>query len=295
MQSPENLDELCRELQTALGTAKWQLEEFERAVRLSYGHGREDNSTTRHRQFIVAIENQISRVEAALRESFLEEGKQPLRWVNLDEEERDDLAAFLSGTSQVTGCAISKDECIELRPTVKSSCEKNHIKRSDADPKFNSSCNKDNFDEIKCFKDVISSSKDYAVELEGNELLGSTDDIICQVDRATNTRRTWSSPNIGALRIVIADEDEQRNQLLPGFEDTPKEKGSKLLFWKQRCGEVPQVKGAVHVFNRLFGRVGGFQRQLQNPPRLQYGCSVPVTLALMLTIFLIVPFLFYSN
>ncbi|XP_048335813.2 uncharacterized protein LOC107410274 isoform X1 [Ziziphus jujuba] len=297
MRSPENLDELSRELQTTLGTAKWQLEEFERAVRLSYGHGRDDNSTTRHRQFIVAIENQISRVEAALRESFLEEGKQPLRWVNLDEEERDDLAAFLSGTSQVIGYTSSKDECIELRPTVKSSYEKNHIKRTDADPKLNSSCNGDNFDEIKCFKDVISSTKDVnnAMELERNDFSGSRDDIICQADRATNTRRTWSSPNVGDLRIVIADEDEQRHQLLPDFEDTPKEKGSKLLFWKQRCGEVPQVKGAVHVFNRLFGRVGGFQRQLQNPPRLQYGCSVPVTLALMLTIFLIVPFLFYSN
>lgn len=220
---------------------------------MSYGYGREDNSTTRHRQFIVAIENQISRVEAALRDSFLEEGKQPLRWVNLDEEERDDLEAFLSGTSQVTGCAISKDEYIELRPTVKSSCEKNHIKRTNADPKFNSSCNKDNFDEIKCFEDVISSSKDVncAMELEGNEFSGSRDEIICQADRATNTRRTWSSPNIGALRIVIADKDEQRHPLLPGFEDTPKDKGSKLLFWKQRCGEVPKVKGAVPVFNRV--------------------------------------------
>ncbi|XP_039008613.1 uncharacterized protein LOC120136724 [Hibiscus syriacus] len=96
----EDYAQLCRELQTALGTAKWQLEEFERATRLSRGHRRSDDTTaTRHNQFIAAVESQIFRVEAALKESFFEEGKQPLRWVNLDEEECDDLAIFLSGTS----------------------------------------------------------------------------------------------------------------------------------------------------------------------------------------------------
>jgi hypothetical protein len=264
---------------------------------LSYGLRQDDNSTTRHRQFILAIENQITHVEASLRESFLEEGKQPLRWVNLDEEERDDLAAFLSGTSQITQNASAKDECIELGLPMNGSCEGNHIKKTDTSLKFNSVCNGDTFDEIKCFNDEISSSNDvsYAMELEGKEIPGRRDDILCQVERATNTRRTYSSPNFGALRIVIADDDEQRHEQMPGFEGTPKEKGSKLLFLKHRCGEFPQMKGAVHVFNQLFGRVGGFQRQSQNLPRLQYGCSVQVTLALMLTIFLIVPFVLYSN
>ena len=94
------------------------MEEFEKAVRLSYRHG-DDTTTTRHRQFISAIESQISQVEAALRESFSEEGKQPLRWVNLDEEERDDLAAFLSGTCQTM--QSNKDECVEVTSSLKSS------------------------------------------------------------------------------------------------------------------------------------------------------------------------------
>ncbi|MFS8026320.1 putative syntaxin 6 [Helianthus anomalus] len=41
-----DLDELCRELQTALGTIKWQLDEFQSAVRLSYKNSVNDVRTT---------------------------------------------------------------------------------------------------------------------------------------------------------------------------------------------------------------------------------------------------------
>ncbi|XP_050272564.1 uncharacterized protein LOC126715810 isoform X1 [Quercus robur] len=296
--SPECLDELCRELQTALGTAKWQLEEFERAVRLSYGHRSDDSTMARHRQFISAIENQISHVEAALRESFSEEGKQPLRWVNLDEDECDDLAAFLSGTSQSLQSA--KDDCLELRPSKKSSPLDN-TQRKDADLNLNASCSRGFSDEMKSFKDVSSVSKDKnnVINIEANEIPLGRDDIICQADRTTNTRRTWSSPNFGELKIIIPDEDEQVDKLVLRVDDTPKEKRSKPFFWKQRRVEFFQVQGAVNLFNQfnvlqLFGRAGGLQRQLQSPIHLPFRCSVQVTLAFMLTIFLIVPFLFYS-
>ncbi|KAL0791605.1 hypothetical protein Bca101_007851 [Brassica carinata] len=75
-----------------------QLEEFERAVRLSHGRCRDDTTLTRHKQFVSAIENQIHRVQSALSEN----GEQPLRWVDLNKEERDDLAMFLSGSSQTS-------------------------------------------------------------------------------------------------------------------------------------------------------------------------------------------------
>eukprot|EP00262_Sarcandra_glabra_P008247 TRINITY_DN21571_c0_g1_i1.p1 TRINITY_DN21571_c0_g1~~TRINITY_DN21571_c0_g1_i1.p1 ORF type:complete len:349 (+),score=48.78 TRINITY_DN21571_c0_g1_i1:61-1107(+) len=90
-------EDLCRELQTALGTAKWQLEEFERAVQVNDMSSSAEDARTRHRQFIVAIGNQISRAENSLKESMLEEGKTTLPWVRLDEGERDELALFLSG------------------------------------------------------------------------------------------------------------------------------------------------------------------------------------------------------
>lgn len=78
------------------------MEEFERAVTLSYRNDGDDITITRHRAFLSALEDQISRVETALNESLEVEGKKPFRWVNLDKEESDDLAHFLSGTPVTT-------------------------------------------------------------------------------------------------------------------------------------------------------------------------------------------------
>ncbi|XVE98757.1 hypothetical protein REPUB_Repub03eG0136200 [Reevesia pubescens] len=265
--------ELCRELQTALGTAKWQLEEFERAIRLSHGHRCDDITATRHRQFIVAIESQICRVEAALKDAFIEEGNQPLRWINLDEEECDDLAMFLSGTFP------------SLQPSAKNTLLESCHRRKDTDPNFNG-----NMSEVKIFKDA-----ECVIDVEDEESSGRTDDVSCGQDKTIGTRRTWSSPNFGALKIVIADEYEDRSQIRSGTEATPKEKGSKPFFHKQRCGELPQAKGAFSLFNPCFGWVGGLQRQFQSPVHLQFSCSLQLTLALMIAIFLIVPFVLYSS
>ncbi|XWS73229.1 hypothetical protein CRYUN_Cryun02cG0109700 [Craigia yunnanensis] len=273
--------ELCRELQTALGTAKWQLEEFERAIRLSHGHRCDDITATRHRQFIAAIESQICCVEAALKDAFIEEGKQSLRWVNLDEEECDDLAMFLSGTSS------------SLQPSAKNTLLENFHRIKDTNPNFNATCN-GNISEVNFFKDSGKDSQ-CVIDVEDEESSGRTDDVSCGQDRTTGTRRTWSSPNFGALKIVIADEYEDRSQIRSGIEDSPKEKGSKPFFRKQRCGELPQAKGAFNLFNQHFGWVGGLQRQLQSPVHLQFSCSLQLTLALLIAIFLIVPFVLYSS
>lgn len=226
------------------------MEEFEKAVRLSYGQRGDDHTTARHKQFIAAIENQISHVETALRESFSVEGKQPLRWVHLDEEECDDFAAFLSGTAQSLLCA--KNEYVELGPSVKSS-EENDFRRKDVDLKSNAACSRDISDEIKGVKDVITISKDlnFVMEVKGKEIAEMRDDIIYDADRTTNTRKACSSPNYGDLRIIIADEVEHRKKLIPGCEDTPKEKGSKLVFWKQRCAQLHQATAAVNLFNQV--------------------------------------------
>lgn len=67
-------------------------------MRLSHGRCRDDTTLTRHKHFVSAVENQIHRVQSALSEN----GEQPLRWVDLNKEERDDLAMFLSGSSQTS-------------------------------------------------------------------------------------------------------------------------------------------------------------------------------------------------
>ncbi|KAF8717988.1 hypothetical protein HU200_025454 [Digitaria exilis] len=89
--------ELRRELHTALGTAKWQLDELERAIRSSdqvISAGKDTRA--RHDDFVTAIGYRISEVENILKESNVAEGRGPLSWVHLDDDERDDLAAFLS-------------------------------------------------------------------------------------------------------------------------------------------------------------------------------------------------------
>ncbi|XVF70021.1 hypothetical protein PTKIN_Ptkin11bG0128100 [Pterospermum kingtungense] len=282
-EEPKTADsaELCRELQTALGTAKWQLEEFERAIRLSHGHRRDDITATRHRQFIAAIESQICRVEAALKETFIEEGKQPLQWVNLDEEECDDLALFLSGTSP------------SLQPSVKNTLLENCNWRKDNDSNFNATCN-ESMSEGKIFKDS-GEHAECVIDIEDEEGSGKTDDISCGQDRTTGTTSTWRLPNFGALKIVVADEYEDRSQIRSGIESTPKEKGSKPFFSKHRCGELPQAKAAFNLFNQRLGWVGGLKRHLQSPVHMQFSCSLQLTLALLIAIFLIVPFVLHSS
>lgn len=92
-----NTEDLRRDLQTALGTTKWQLEEFEKAVRSSYTKNSVDDAQNRHHDFIIAMESQISKVESSLNESAVSAGKPPRPWVRLDEGECKELALFLSG------------------------------------------------------------------------------------------------------------------------------------------------------------------------------------------------------
>ncbi|XP_058781158.1 uncharacterized protein LOC131655283 isoform X1 [Vicia villosa] len=100
--SPWNSDELRRDLHTAMGTAKWQLDEFQRAVKSSYRKSSSDDARNRHQDFVVAIEGKISKVENLLRlhEPVPLGSKASLPWVSnlsMDEGERNELASFLSG------------------------------------------------------------------------------------------------------------------------------------------------------------------------------------------------------
>lgn len=228
------------------------MEEFEKAVSLSYRHLGDDNRATRHRQFISAIESQISQVEAAMRESFIEEGKQPLRWVSLDEEERDDFAAFLSGTCETI--QSTKDECIDVSPLTKISLWEKQVSKEDKNVIVNAFRSWDSSTNEKASMDAIAVNKDtdYAIEIKADAISRNSDDVVSPTDRTTSTRKTWSPPpNYGALRIVVADEDEQRNKLLRPVDATPKEKGLKHLFWKQKFEEYPQAMRAVHMFNQV--------------------------------------------
>lgn len=253
------LDDLCRELQTALGTAKWQLDEFQRAVRMSYKNNANDIRTRRHEQFVSAIASQIFGVESALKEYFSDEVRKPLRWVHLDEEERDDLAMFLSGSAESS--KSTKDSDSDIKDSLrKDNPKSNHM----------TSC-----------KDV----NDCVLEVEPIiEVLGTSDGSSCQADRKSGSRRTRGSDDDATLKITIDHDDEQKKPLMLNIESTAKDKG---YVWRPRFGN--------YWINQIFKRAAGSQRQLQSSIHLQRSCSFRLTLVLMLTIFLLVPFVMYSN
>lgn len=94
-----NAEEFLRDLQTAVGTTKWQLEVFEKAVKSSYVSISGDDGRDRHQEFIIAIDNRISRIENSMHESTISEGKASLPWVRLEEGECNELALFLTRPS----------------------------------------------------------------------------------------------------------------------------------------------------------------------------------------------------
>ncbi|CAH2077486.1 unnamed protein product, partial [Thlaspi arvense] len=253
-------DELCKELQAALSTAKWQLEEFERAVRLRHGHCRDDTTLTRHKQFVSAIENQIHRVQSDLQEALTENDKQPSRWVDLNKEERDDLAMFLSGSSQTSESLNS--ESTNLRDSSTSSLAEN--------PRVISSRR-----EMRCY----GESPDCVIDIDEGGSPESADAVIrLQADKKFGTRRTWSSPNvpnISALRInvPVGGKEEERKRLVSEIDATPKEKGSKPLFWLQSSRD----------YNQLFDRVRYYQRRFRVP----FSRPIQLILSVTLIVFLL--------
>ncbi|KAG6402544.1 hypothetical protein SASPL_134740 [Salvia splendens] len=172
-----NLDELRRDLQTTLGTTKWQLEEFGRAVRSSYsGSSSVDDAKDRHRSFIFAIDNQIKKVETSLSGSTVRQGKPPMPWVRLDEGERDELAMFLSGQSSSSPNKLfGKHRACHMAQGQEISRE--------GDQQVNNEC---------------SRSSSHLVELAQVDGKG---------DKFSGHRRAASaSADIGSWKIVVADD-----------------------------------------------------------------------------------------
>lgn len=77
-----------------------QLEDFEKAVSLSAVMNKfqtTEDVIVRHTQFIGAIREQINQVEKTLEDSFVGKSIRNSEWINLNKQDRDGLAIFLSG------------------------------------------------------------------------------------------------------------------------------------------------------------------------------------------------------
>ncbi|XP_068653629.1 uncharacterized protein [Aristolochia californica] len=301
------LEEMRRELRTALGITKWQLEEFEKAVKVSHQKYLVENTAARHRQFVVAIESQISLVEKALSDSLIEEGKQPLQWVQLDESERDDLALFLTGPAGTSQ---------ELKGSLDMGIDKTQTGELET---------------FKGYKETVTINQDvnYVVELAVKDLREGRDKSESLGESSNGLKELWRSSDIGALQIVVADENVQSEPLgkaqkachvfdfcgmVRNAEVVTKLKLFRSNFRKVKSEEVhvdfrrvlpiTQSEGSRNCFGackrssnipyvrQLFKRVGGFVRQVQV---LQYHApSLQTSLIFTLLIFLAVPFFVYA-
>lgn len=215
------------------------MEEFEKAVRVSYGSRSEEPVLERHRLFVAAIANQIFRVEAALRESYDKEGKQPLRWVNLNEEECNDLATFLAGTSQVPHS--TKTESSVSKSSAKSYIYENY-ERAAAEVNLTPTCSLSNSSKMKGSKYVNSVDRDSqkVKDLEVKEIFVRVDDALCKMDRTRKARRA-SPPAAPELKIVIEDENQERKQQPIRSVEVIRKGKSGSVFWKRGCGNFSQV------------------------------------------------------
>lgn len=212
-----------------------QLEEFEKAVRLSHKRCGDDDSTlTRRKQFVTAIENQIDRVETSLQEAYSgENGKEPLRWVDLNEEERDDLAMFLSGSSRISP-SFSGESSIKSRESTNSSLVEN-IRGMN---KVEVNCRKETFKKAT----GCGNGSECVIDIEERVAPGNADARIRQVEKSAGMRRIWSSPNFNSLRIIVPGDNEEENEkLVAQIEATPKVKGTKPALWMQRLPDHNQV------------------------------------------------------
>ncbi|KAJ8499203.1 hypothetical protein OPV22_009755 [Ensete ventricosum] len=93
-----------RDLVTCLETARWQLEDFERAVTLaalSDTSNSRENAISKFRQFIRAIREQVSQVERTVKDSAMEDFNRTSPSMNLNEHDRDGLALFLSDGDEI--------------------------------------------------------------------------------------------------------------------------------------------------------------------------------------------------
>ncbi|KAL5780134.1 hypothetical protein ACOSQ2_010871 [Xanthoceras sorbifolium] len=293
-----NSEELRRDLKTALGTAKWQLEVFARAVQSSYVKSSSDDSKDRHQEFIIAIEDQILKTENTLEESARSEGKASLPWVRLDEGECNELALFLSGLSASDDKGLAKNRGRDNdipKPTGQSSAP-------------------------ECSKNSIQFTEHNSVEAREEKLHGH--------------RRTASaSADISAWKIAINDDGNQQNSsneqptlpprkipsvagFLNSMESAAKLKWPKngIRKWKAvdrfeeadnallRSSQLTRGINACYEKSKscldssddcydkqLYGWYGVIQRQLQRSQyQMQYSRPVQVTLWIVLLLCLIV-------
>ncbi|XP_021903324.1 uncharacterized protein LOC110818686 isoform X1 [Carica papaya] len=291
-------EQLHRDLHTALGTTKWQLEEFARAVRSSYVNQLSDDARDRHREFIVAIDDQISRIENSLQEATLCQGKASMPWVSLDDGECDELALFLSGQSP-------SEEKISLKIHEKNSeLPRQKDKESAVDHSKNSSNQVEwsslEVSEGKCdgHRRTASASADigaWKIAISDDGYLQNPTNGHCQqpprktpsfagflnsMEFATNLK--WPKSNVRKWKAMDRQPEKDTTLLQP---TQPTKQVINSCYEKSKsCLDCDDCYD-----KQLYGWYGAIQRQLQRSQyQMQYSRPLQVTIWILLFLCLIV-------
>ena len=284
--SPWNSDELRRDLHTALGTAKWQLDEFQRAVGSSYSKSSSSEARNRHRDFIVVIDGKISKVEhlLQLQESVPLGRKASQPWVSLDEGERNELASFLSGMPMPSSggkpplkCNGRDNENPQLNDTdpygvMSEEISHGHRRVASADADISSW-------KIAVLDDVqqSTSSNDSPAPIHK---VASLSGFFSSMESISKFK--WPKKGYRKLNAFNNHQENDNALLLPtdfnGVINACNEKSKSCLSSCDECYDKP-----------LHGWYGAFQRQLQRSQyQIQYNRPVQITVWIVIIICFIV-------
>ncbi|KAL3655184.1 hypothetical protein CASFOL_000970 [Castilleja foliolosa] len=286
-----NLDELLRDLRTTLGTTKWQLEEFERAAKSSYTISTSaDDAKDRHRDFVIAIKNQITNIESSLNECTVSHGKPPLPWVQLDKGERDELALFLSGKGHgnsqeanrqtMNECSRSSSHLVELSQ-VESKEDKLTGHRRTASASADILSWKIMVDDDVSPHDSSSEKTDPAPRKipSFSGLLNTMESSMSQLK--------WS--RIGYKKLKLTDQPQEGDATLPKTQNLTN--GVNICYEKSKSC----LDGCDDSYDKqLYGWYGTIQRKLQRSQyHMQYSRPVQVVFSVILLLCLLVVFRAY--
>lgn len=226
-----------RELLIAIGTSKWQLEDFERAIKAMASSVKlytKEDSYSRHMRFIVAIKNQIAAIEQTLHDSTTNYGNGSMQQVNLNNQERDDFATFLSGGGssktllKSSVCRNGSEQQIKGKVAVHiNSQEPEEMYESRLDDRpllhgktgqsklqgaryssIDDNCVLDNHANGVVETGLVGKDSDFGVELSHRVSEIRDCHAVGSVERSTGHKRSASvSAELGNWKIGIADND----------------------------------------------------------------------------------------
>ncbi|KAL3617885.1 hypothetical protein CASFOL_038206 [Castilleja foliolosa] len=287
-----NLDELRRDLRTTLGTTKWQLEEFERAAKSSYTSSiSADDAKDRHRDFVIAIKDQITKVESSLNESTVSRGKPPLPWVRLDEGERNELALFLSGKAHgnsqesdrqtMNECSRSSSHLVELgQMEGKGENLTGHRRAASASAGANVISWK-----IMVADDVSPHDSSSEKPDPPPQKIPSFSGLLNTMESSMSQLK-WSK--IGYKKLKLADQAQEEDATLPKTQNLTR--GVSICYEKNKSC----LDGSDDCYDKqLYGWYGTIQRQLQRSQYyMQYSRPVQVIFSVTLLLCLLVVLVF---